>query len=228
METPVSMPVFMKGRLFMPRYDILPLAAPLPTLTGRVFDPESEPFCDRPFAPIDRYAWPGDYQPEARAWAAWSAAGLQLLLCAREETVSAKVTAFGGAVWEDSCLECFLRPFDGDPRYLNIETNAAGAMLIGLGAGREGRTLLAAMPEGMHLSVSRHAGGWWAVAYTVPSGLIRSLFGRELRPGDALRGNFYCCDETIHPHFGSWSPITAPQPDFHRPECFGELVVSGK
>ena len=208
-------------------YDIHPLTAPLPALTGRAFDPGAEPFCDRDYAPIDRYAWPGDYRPEARAYAAWSAAGLHALLCAREATIAAKVTDFGGAVWEDSCLECFLQPFPDDPRYLNIETNAAGAMLIGVGAGRENRTLLAAMPAGMDLSVSRHAGGWWAVAYTVPNGLFQDIFGRVPGPGDALRGNFYCCDETLHPHFGSWNPIAAPRPDFHRPECFGALALRG-
>lgn len=209
----------------MPRYDIRPLTASLPDLAGVVFDPEREPFCDRPFAPIDRYAWPGDYRPEARAWAAWSGEGIHLLLCAREETIAARARDFGGEVWKDSCLECFLQPFADDPRYVNIETNAAGAMLIGLGESREGRTLLDRMPGGMGLSASRHEGDWWAVAYTVPFALLRALFGRAPRAGDELRGNFYCCDETIHPHFGSWGPVAAPAPDFHRPECFGDLVL---
>ena len=52
--------------------------------------------------------------------------------------------------------------------------------------------------------------------------LIRYLENR----GAAFRGNFYCCDESIHPHFGSWSAIKAPQPDFHRPECFGKLILN--
>lgn len=206
-------------------YDILPLSAPLPVLAGEAFDPDAEPFCRRPFAAIDRYAWGGDYRPEARAWMAWDAAGLHALLAAKEETVSARVRDFNGDVWTDSCLECFLRPFADDPRYLNIEVNAAGAALIGLGEGRENRMRLAACPAGMDIRASRHDGGWWAVAYTVPFALIEALFGRRPRPGDALRGNFYCCDETLHPHFGSWSPVAAPAPDFHRPECFGELIL---
>lgn len=211
----------------MRTYAILPATESLPRLTGEIFDPDRAPFCRRPFAAIDRYAWPGDYRPEARAYLAWDATGLHALLCAREATVSARVRDFNGDVWTDSCLEFFFRPFADDPRYLNIEVNAAGAALIGLGEGREGRVRLAACPPGMDIRASRHDGGWWAVAYAVPFALIESLFGRPFAAKTPFRGNFYCCDETLHPHFGSWNPIAAPQPDFHRPECFGALTLEG-
>jgi hypothetical protein len=43
--------------------------------------------------------------------------------------------------------------------------------------------------------------------------------------GHVARANFYKCgDETETPHFGAWSPVQTPQPDFHRPEFFGRLV----
>ena len=204
-------------------YEILPVADPLPELAGSAFDPADEPFCARPFASIDRYAWGGDYRPEARAYAAWDAQGLSVLLCAREETICARVKAFNGDVWEDSCLECFLQPFEDDPRYINIEVNAAGAALIGVGADRESRSRLSSCPPGMDIRASRHEGGWWAVAYRLPFDVIEALFGRRPAPGAAMRGNFYSCDESLHPHFGSWNPIQAPEPDFHRPECFDVL-----
>ena len=54
--------------------------------------------------------------------------------------------------------------------------------------------------------------------------LVREA-GVALTPGAAFAGNFYKCDESLHPHFGAWSPIDAPAPDFHRPECFGKLVI---
>ena len=209
----------------MRSYDILPLTAPLPALAGGAFDPDAEPFCKRPFAAIDRYAWGGDYRPEARAYLAWDAAGLYALLCANEPTVSARVRDFDGEVYTDSCLECFLKPFADDARYLNIEVNAAGAALIGLGAGRDDRVRLTACPPGMDIRASRHDGGWWAAAYALPFDVLEALFGRRPVPGQAMRGNYYSCDETIHPHFGSWNPVEAPQPDFHRPECFGKIIL---
>ena len=132
---------------------------------------------------------------------------------------------YGSRVWTDSCLEFFLQPFPEDPRYMNIEVNAAGAALIAVGPDREHRVPLERCPGGMDIRASRHGDGWWAVAYTVPFALLEALFGRRPVPGMAMRGNFYTCDESIHPHFGSWNPIEAPAPDFHRPECFGELVL---
>ena len=209
----------------MRTYTIKPAAVDLPALTGAAFDPENEPFCAGEYAPIDRYVWDGGYRPEARAYVAWDEAGLRALLCAREATVSARVTAFNGDVWTDSCLEFFLQPFGDDARYMNIECNAAGAALIGIGADRNNRRRLTECPPEMNFRASRHTGGWWAVAYTVPFALIETLYGRRLVPGARFTGNFFCCDETLHPHFGSWNPIDAPEPDFHRPECFGQLMV---
>ena len=210
----------------MKNYIVNPAVYPLPALAGRVFDPNAEPFCRIPFAPIDHYAWGGEYRPEARAWVAWDDFGLRVLLCADEPAVSATVTAFGGEVWTDSCLEFFFQPFGDDPRYVNIEVNPVGAALIAVGPDRAHRVAMIACPEDMNIQASKHVGGWWAVAYTVPFAWLEGLFGRPVDRYAAMRGNFYSCDETIHPHFGSWSPIDAPKPDFHRPECFGRLVLS--
>ena len=210
----------------MREYTVRPVTTPLPSLNCDTFEPANEPFCQQPYAAIDQYAWEGEYRPEARAYLAWDDAGLRVLLCADEATVSAQVTDFNGDVWTDSCLEFFLRPFADDERYINFEVNAAGATLIGIGPDREHRTLLERCPEGMDIRVSRHDGRWWAIAYTVPFALIVGLYGRRPRSGDVLQGNFYSCDESIHPHFGSWNYITAPEPDFHRPECFGRLILA--
>jgi hypothetical protein len=41
-----------------------------------------------------------------------------------------------------------------------------------------------------------------------------------------MRGNFYKCgDKTIHPHYGCWSPIELPKPDFHCSDFFGEIIL---
>ena len=212
----------------MRKYAIQPLKTPLPELCGDVFDPEDEPFCqEHGFAPIDSYVWDAQgYCPEARAYFAWDEEGLHILLCAMEKEIRTEATEFNGEVYRDSCLECFLQPFTDDPRYLNIETNAAGVALIGFGSNRADRVRLSEMPGGMNIRASRHRGAWWAVAYTIPKTLLQALYGRLPKPGDVMRGNFYKCDETIHPHFGSWSPIVHFQPDFHRPEWFGELTLA--
>ena len=41
---------------------------------------------------------------------------------------------------------------------------------------------------------------------------------------EKILGNFYkCADETMNPHFVSWSPIDLPEPNFHCPEFFGNI-----
>ncbi|MDE6137165.1 MAG: hypothetical protein K2F97_06800, partial [Muribaculaceae bacterium] len=41
-----------------------------------------------------------------------------------------------------------------------------------------------------------------------------------------MRGNFYkCASATSQPHYLSWNPIDTPEPDFHRPEFFGKLIL---
>jgi hypothetical protein len=41
---------------------------------------------------------------------------------------------------------------------------------------------------------------------------------------EKIMGNFYkCADDTAFKHYLSWNPILTPNPDFHRPEFFGEL-----
>ena len=151
--------------------------------------------------------------------------GFCALLCAKEREIAAAATQFNGDVYRDSCLEWFFQPFADDSRYLNIEVNARGVALIGFGASRADRFRLPVLPGGMDIRASEHRGGWWAVAYRVPNALLRALYGRVPQPGAAMAGNFYKCDESIHPHFGSWNPVVAPKPDFHRPECFGALAM---
>ncbi len=211
----------------MTGYRILPLRAELPALTGKVFHPDDEPFClAHDCARISHYDWDETgYRPEARAYIAWDAQGIHVLMCACEKTIVAKETKFGGAVCFDSCVEFFLQPFQDDPRYVNIEVNAAGVAHIGLGAGRHDRIVLDKMPENMNFRTSKHEGAWWAAAYTIPNALLERLFGRVPQAGSVMRANLYKCDETIHPHFGSWSPIVYDSPDFHRPESFGEMLL---
>ena len=63
----------------------------------------------------------------------------------------------------------------------------------------------------------------WRVCIVIPFHLIG--VDPEHLPA-SIRANFYKCgDLTAHPHFLSWSPVFTEQPDFHRPEWFGELFL---
>lgn len=179
-------------------------------------------------AAIECYPWDNGYSPRAEARLSWSEAGLYVEMTAWERTISAVETRTGGAVSGDSCLEFFFQPLpDTDPRYINCEINAGGVMHIGVGKGRERRKVLQRLPDGMDVVASIQPGEHWGVRCTVTTALIAQWFkGFEPKSGMVLRGNFYTCDESIHPHFGCWNPVAWPTPDFHRPECFGRLILA--
>ena len=212
----------------MRKYQIQAESLPLPTLTDAVFDPDNCAFTkETPFAAIDQYVWPGEYRCEARSYVTRGEDHFNVLMCAKEEKIHTSAKKFGDSVCQDSCLEFFFRPVNADKRYLNFEVNAGGIMLIQIGPSREERTLLVQQPEGLNIQHSKHEGAWWAIRYTIPFAMIEALYGQA--PDDVICGNFYTCDETIHPHFGTWNPVQSDHPDFHRPECFGELeFVTGK
>lgn len=197
-------------------------------LTGKAVSPEGLPggWADANWVRVSNYVWDETgYCPDVRAAAAVNDGGMTVMMLAQEQTISGTVTQIGGGVCVDSCMECFFRPFADDERYLNVEVNCLGTVHIGLGEDRANRRVWSELPEGAKVSASKHESGWWAMSFHLPGSFLQKIFGRQLTAGGAVKGNFYKCDETIHPHFGTWNPVVAPQPDFHRPECFGDMQV---
>ncbi len=111
----------------------------------------------------------------------------------------------------------------------NFEINALGKVLACAGPDRSHRT---PRPEEEMKAIARFASVSkvdtekeglqnWRVCIIIPFELIG--IDPENLP-KKIRANFYKCgDKTAHPHYVSWAPIDTPQPDFHRPEFFGEL-----
>ena len=67
----------------------------------------------------------------------------------------------------------------------------------------------------------------WQADCFIPLESLRTVFGDfTLERGTELWGNFFKVgEETGCPHYGMWSPIVSKIPDFHRPECFGKIIV---
>ena len=216
-----------------PEYEVLRVAAD--------FDPadDSVRWDALPALSIRHYLWLGNgYEPKVEARVGCSDHYLYVRFEVFEKRVRVRHLDFQSPVYKDSCVEMFIDPFpDKGLGYLNFETNAAGAMLLGFGPGRHGRVRVPADDLAGFRIQGSVAGAWdgpireasWTVRYRVPQLLFRKYYADVLRPGTAGKANFYKCgDETEVPHYGAWSPPRVPAPDFHRPESFGSLVFSGR
>ena len=154
--------------------------------------------------------------------------GLLIRLFTQEPEPRAIYTERDDPVWTDSCLEFFFQAKRGGD-YVNLEMNANGAYLSAVGAGRADRRFLRSFTD-LTVSVTpfRQPDGWGVEAF-VPFALASACFGEpfSLAAGDVFFANAYkCADDAPQPHYQSLFPVRAPQPDFHRPEWFGTILVT--
>lgn len=186
---------------------------------------------------IRQYHWlPDRYAPKARAYVSYTEEELLISMRAYERDPLVRYKNHNDPVYKDSCLEFFLQPTpESDDRYLNLEVNAAGTILVGLGKGRQDRVYLGAdeVPP-LHIYAETNlrdqvTGEWyWKLDLRVPMSWLAALFP-DFRPvaGTKMRGNFYKCgNETAHPHYGSWAYVRSEAPDFHRSQDFGWLILN--
>ncbi len=157
----------------------------------------------------------------------------------RDRYVRSLRTEPQSSVCRDSCVEFFVQPLAGRG-YFNFEINAGGALLLyfiencrRVGSGFAKWQTVA--PEWHRQVAIAHslpsvvepeitAPVTWTVAYRLPLALFTAYLGKGgVAAGDIWHANFFKCgDETSHPHWGAWNPITGKL-DFHKPSCFGEL-----
>ena len=183
-------------------------------------------------APVATVNWP-EYpeRPEAVALIARSSHSLFLKFDVTEQSVRGTYTDDGSPVYQDSCVEFFVRHPDGR-RYLNFEFNCLGTCDA---ARRESRELAEPLAPAEYQRIRRHASlgrtpvaiddkaTSWRLLIEIPFELM-DLDGQALP--SALHVNFYKCgDLTKRPHFLSWNPIELPTPNFHCPEYFGEALL---
>ena len=180
-----------------------------------------------PAAEIDTVLWTEKTDIRACARVCYDENALYVRLEAKEQDIRATEEGLLCSPCDDSCLEFFLSPEEGDKRYFNIEFNPLGSVYFGIATSIADLTRL--IPESGHEfspEVSYTEDGWY-VTYRIPAGLIRRFFPDfQLVSGKRLRGNFFKCgDRTVSPHFLSWNPVTSDKPDFHRSVDFGQLIL---
>ncbi len=148
--------------------------------------------------------------------------GLSVLMMSAEKGLRAECTEENGMVCQDSCMEFFFKPDPWDTNYLNFEINPKGVMHLGLGDGRHGRRLIDTDRSVFSID-SRADDGNWVLKYYIPDSFLFTYFKNF---ATVCRANFYKCgDLTGHEHYGMWSEVEVPKPDFHVPDFFGFLEI---
>ncbi len=141
-----------------------------------------------------------------------------------ETEILSKRTTRNSLVCVESCMELFLAPSEQDKRYFNFEINAKGTLFSGLCTCQENITKLKDDIRIFDIKTVVTDKGW-ELFFKVPFWFIKKYFN-QISP--VMRGNLYkCAEQTSHPHFFIWSNIVSKTPDFHSPQFFGELKLSG-
>ena len=147
-------------------------------------------------------------------------------------------TGFQADVYKDSCVELFLQP-KASGGYFNFEFNCGGALLASYitdptrigGRVKQYSPLTPAddrqirryhnLPDVVEPEITHKQ--IWFLEFSIPFAALAKYAGpfKEIS-GQTWRGNFYKCgNETSHPHWGAWSPITSR--NFHLPASFGSI-----
>ena len=178
-------------------------------------------------APLDQRLWRPCEAISAYAQLAYDESRLYVHLHAEEAQIRAENSGVLDQPCQDSCLEFFLSPAEDDARYLNIEMNPNCCLYLGIGTGRDDLVrLLPARGSGALDARCMRGETGWDLYYALPFSLLR-LFFPAFRPDGVMRGNFYKCgDLTQQEHYLAWNRVACAEPDFHRPEFFGELVFA--
>ena len=169
------------------------------------------------------------YKPYATFVIAVSATRLYVYFSVISKDLRAVHTTDLSPVADDSCVEFFMQ-VPGNDEYWNFEFNCIGTLNASHRINRPSPTRLNA---DQLASIKRYASCGvdpienqegtfcWDLTVSIPLSLL-GLDADNLP--DFIRGNFYKCGaKTLHPHYVAWNTVDTPNPDFHRPECFGTL-----
>ena len=182
--------------------------------------------------------WPTqtEHHPQTEAKLQYDADNLYVAFQVQDQYVRAAATDIHGEVWKDSCVEFFFAPYTAVPSsYFNLEVNCCGVPLMQHHDGPRAGSCFLDVEQCGKIEIAASLSGpivqeiseprVWTLEYRLPFEVLAEFpeFEKPV-PGVCWHGNFYkCADDSSHPHWVAWSPITREQPDFHRPDHFGRI-----
>lgn len=178
-----------------------------------------------PVADIDMQLQKNEVDISATAQICYDAEALHVRLTAKEANIRAEGNGPLDAPCEDSCLEFFFSPVEGDNRYFNIEYNPNCCIYLGIATCL--KDLVRLLPEfGIPFEPeAKRTSDGWEITYQVPFEFIRRFFPEfSATSGTKMKGNFFKCgDLTVEEHYLCWNEVTSDPVSFHRTCDFGIL-----
>ena len=186
------------------------------------------------------YLWKDNrYTPSVIVKAFHTEKDIYLYFKVFEKRINIKHTKFGDDVWKDSCVEFFINPFPKySEEYFNIEINAMGVPLIGVGeADNDSKRyyfneeevkdweIIPSITEPIN---GEHGSDYWTLHYRIPKSFFENYYGKLFDVKNGIANFYKCGDETEFEHYGAWSKIESAEPNFHLPQYFGKICFSDK
>ena len=179
-----------------------------------------------------------DHQPQTQCRLLYDEQNIYGLFHVEDQYVRCIHTGFQENVWKDSCVEFFVQP-EGSTGYFNFEFNCGGALLASYvinptridGRLKEYIPLTpdddqqiqryVSLPTLVKPEIIKPL--TWTLEFTIPLTVLKKYVGQMGQlAGQQWRANFYKCgNETSHPHWASWAPLSAC--NFHDPASFGQI-----
>ena len=182
-----------------------------------------------------------DHQPRTECKLLYNRLTLFGIFRVEDRHVRCVHTGFNTDVWKDSCVELFIQPA-GSSGYFNFEFNCGGSLLASFvtNPARINGRLLAFTPLSPEddRQIRRYTSlpavvepeikipCTWYLEFAIPITILEKYAGPigDMN-GRIWRANVYKCgNETSHPHWASWQPLTLR--NFHQPESFGFIEFS--
>ena len=183
---------------------------------------------------VQHYMWDSKQSPKVYGWLGYlDGEGFFAKLVCEETNPKRVYTNHRDPVYKDSTMEIFLaflgenEPLTNNCMYTNFEINANGAMLANYGAGRQNRQSINDEQFAQTGVKSVMEEDKWYLEVLFPESYLKEICDFEkVKEGATFYCNFYKISESEEIlHFGSYSYIDNPTPNFHLPVFFDEAKI---
>lgn len=189
-----------------------------------------------PILAIDEYPW---YQKGLKqatnVQIAISKDAIYIHAKAEDRHIRARAKNLMDPVYEDSCFEFFITPWNQrSTSYFNIEINCMGVLYMVYHDGSSGTDVktpitkkqakLVTIESSLAHVKDIKAETGWELKIIVPISLLEEMSGREIHK-DVWHGNFYRCGGENDDQYAAWNPLECEIPNYHLPMQFGQFII---